>query len=315
MSTLSFRHLVWVCLFILPFAAQSQTTYRFKALNAQTGKPWPNLRYEIIKNEYLHPRILSKKSDSAGVYTFSLDSYDSTGVYKLEISSQENEVSPAKYDITGVHKRLPVLYVSPGRKADSNPCGERMYSYRQKSILAIAEMPENIQAKLKSLLLNRVGDTFYKRLMLNLGQEFDIDVYNKLYHTTLVPGYYIPPAYSLCMSVLDTATCQEIYSFRINMNRDGSLIDSLDIPDIKRDPAKAGIINKIRATEIAKTKGITNGNIKGYFDAKRGSVIWQFHQTDIVGPTENNAVFTTLNIDAHSGKTFGKKKRKGYVMY
>lgn len=277
-------------------------------MNAQTGKPWPRVWYQLRGDTTTNADFGT--SDSNGVCRVQLRPYIHSATFQVEVNNQYNAVKPGVYDVTkAVNGQYPVIWLFPGTKAAPNPCGERMYGYYPKSIFALTDMPAYIQAKFKALLLNRVGPQFYKRLVLNLGQEIDPER-----HYRITADKRTPPVYSLCMSVTDALTHQEIYSFRVNLNQQGGLIGTLNIPNIKSQPEKAKILSEKEAALIAQFNGVYDRG-QGQYDSKSGSIVWQFERMDKYIPSGGDTPFTIVRIDAHTGAVLSKKTVTKMVQY
>jgi hypothetical protein len=271
----------------------------------------PRFWCDIIKNHdrYSHCQMSYKD----GIYSVLIQDYESTAIYQVEIGNQFNPVKPGVYDITGAVDTLTIIKVTPADKVAPNPCGERVYfGYRPKSIFSLTDLPRKIQSKVREYLLNRTGDSFYKRLQLNLGQELDTASYYAI-NPNAKAHNDVPPAYSLCMSVLDTLTHEEIYSFRLNLARDGKLIDIVKLPDIKHNPSKSILLSKKQINEIAKENNIKYPAPKGYYESKIDSIVWKFDQPDQNG--EGEIPFTILRIDAHTGAVLSRDTEVRMVNY
>lgn len=154
-------------LFIAPFAAIAQRTFKFSLINAETGKPMAKKWVTILKDK--DQWIDFAHSDSLGIVTFSTSNYDSTATYQVEIVNRwQNSVQAGMFDITGIKNSQPVIRLIPAAYSMPYACGTRMYfGYQPKEPYSIKELPLNIQAKVKSYLLARVGKVFYKKLVLN----------------------------------------------------------------------------------------------------------------------------------------------------
>lgn len=303
------KKITCMLLLCLPLLANAQRTLTFTLMNAQTGRPWPrvwyNLRGDVTTNADFG------RSDSNGVCRVELRPYVQSATYQVEVNNQYDAVTPGMYDVTkALSGQYPVIWIFPGNKAAPNPCGERLYpGYKPKSIFNLADMPAGVQAKFKAMLLNRVGQQFYNRLVLNLGQEIDIERYMQK-----SGDLRIPPAYSLCMSVTDTATHEEIYSFRVNLDQQGNLIGILGIPDIKNHPEKAKILSDKQAAAIAQFNGVYDRG-QGEYDGKLDAIVWQFEKMDKFIPGGGNTPFTIIRINAHNGSIISKETVTKMVQY
>jgi hypothetical protein len=301
-------------LFILPFTAIAQRTFKFSLISAETGKPMSKKWLTLLKDKDQY--IDDVHSDSLGIVAFSIRNYDSTATYQVEIVNRwGNSVQAGMFDITEIKNSQPVIKLIPTAYSMPFGCGTRIYSggYRPKEPYSIDELPLNIQVNLQSYLLARVGKEFYKKLVLNGGEIVDL---GRLYIVDPSARSWesVPPIYSLCFMVWDSLKRSSSYNFILNLDQKGTLLGILELPDIKHNSTKAKILTKDEATKIA----IANNFFDKYTDVyscynkKLDSILWVFGQTE---PGEGTRNLTKLLINAHTGAIIDKVTSKVEVMY
>ncbi|WP_162996651.1 PepSY domain-containing protein [Mucilaginibacter celer] len=290
----------------------TRRTFQFKMLNAETGQPMASKWCTVLKNadEYVD----GAHTDAEGIGTFTVLNYDSTATYQVEIGNRSNNfVKPGLFDITGIKNSIPVIKVSPSKTSTDFTCGEVLYGgYHPLEPYSITDLPKSIQAKTKSLLINRVGLTYYKNLVLNGGQILDLKKFYDRNPKAKENGW-IPPAYSLCFMVWDSVANKNLYSFSLKLNQQGKLIGIVELPDIKHTPAKAKIISQEQAKNIAKKENFGDADARMQYSTTEGSILWKLERMD-PGPADSTAI-STLLINAHSGKIISKTKVNKIVMY
>lgn len=300
-------------LFILPFAAIAQRTFKFSLISTETGKPMAKKWVTILKDKDRWINFVH--SDSLGIVTFSTSNYDSTATYQVEIVNRwENSVQAGMFDITGIKNSQPVIKLTPEAYSMPYACSTRIYSgYQPKDPYSINELPLNIQVKVKSYLLERVGKDFYKKLVLNGGEIIDIE---RLYAVNPSARSWesVPPIYSLCFIVWDSLKLSSSYSFILNLNQKGALLGIVELPDIKHNSTKAKIMTMNEAKKIAIANNFYDKytNVNSCYYKKIDSIVWVFEQTE---PGEGTRNLTKLLINAHTGAIIDKVSSKVEVRY
>jgi hypothetical protein len=296
-------------LFIFPLAAIAQRTFKLSLISAETGKPMAKKWVTILKDkdQYINYGF----SDSLGTVNFSIRNYDSTATYQVEIVNRwENSVQAGMFDITGIKNSQPVIKLIPAAHSMPYGCGTRIYTsgYQPKEPYSIDELPLNIQANLKSYLLDRVGKEFYKKLVLNGGQIVNLE---RLYAVdpSARSRESVPPIYSLCFMVWDRLKRSSSYNFILNLDQIGTLLGILELPDTKHNSTKAKILTKDEAKKIAIANNFYDKYTDVYscYNKERDSIIWVFAQKE---PGEGIRNLTKLLIDAHTGAVVDKVTSK-----
>jgi|GEM_PF-2835622 len=299
--------------FILPFAAIAQRTFKFSLISTETGKPLAKKWVTILKNKDQWVNFV--RSDSLGIVTFSTNNYDSTATYQVEIVNRwENSVQAGMFDITGIKNSQPVVKLTPVDYSMPYACGTRMYfGYQPKEPYSINELPLSIQLKVKTYLSARVGDDFYKKLVLNGGQVIDIE---RLYAVNPSARSWksVPPIYSLCFMVWDSLKRSSPYSFVLNLNQKGTLLGIVELPDIKHNASKAKIMTMDEAKKIATANNFYDKytKVNSCYYRKSDCIVWVFEQLE---PGEGTRNLTKLLINAHTGAIVDKITSKIEVMY
>ncbi|SDZ79604.1 hypothetical protein [Pedobacter hartonius] len=300
-------------LFIFPFAAIAQRTFKFSLINAETGKPMAKKWVTILKDKDRWINFVH--SDSLGIVTFSTSNYDSTATYQAEIVNRwENSVQAGMFDITGIKNSQPVIKLTPAAYSMPYACGTRMYSgYQPKEPYSINELPHHIQVKVKSYLSSRVGKDFCKKLLLNGGQIVDIE---RLYAVNPSARSWesVPPIYSLCFMVWDRLKRSSSYNFILNLNQKGTLLGIVELPDIKHNSTKGKIMTMDDAKKIALANSFYDKytKVNSCYYKKIDSIVWVFEQQE---PGEGTRNLTKLLINAHTGAIVDRVTSKVEVMY
>jgi len=307
------KKLLSLFIILAPVFAVAQETFKFKVVSATTGEPMAKKWFTILKN--YDQFVEGQPTDSAGVCTFIIRRYDSTATYQAEIMNWgNNQVESGLYDITAIKTTVPTIKVKPAAYSLPYGCGTVMYSgYRPRVPYSMNDLPQNIREKVDSYLTARVGKAFYKTITLNGGQIINqqrlvaVNDRAKLNH-------YVPPAYSLCFTIMDSITHAGIYNFQLKLDSTGTLIEPVPLPDIKRHAERA----KIMPLEQAKFFAAKEGFNKAWTDAKTNyhpkiqSIVWEFEQTE---PGDGLKRSDTLVIDAYNGKIVERLSRYVSVMY
>ncbi len=273
------------------------------------AKKW----FTVLKNEDEY--VTFTHTDTNGLGSFQIRNYDSTATYQAEIVNRwNNAIKSGIYDITAIKNSQPLVKVQPVEASMPFGCGEIIYpSYRPKEPYSIHDLPEDIQRKVKTLFINRVGEKFYNRLILNGGQVVNL---TRLY--AVVPSAkswkYVPPIYSLCFTILDNTKHISLYSFILKLNKQGNVIGEIELPNIKQNPSKSQIITLDEAKQIAVANNFYNKytDVKTVYYPATDSIVWKFEQLE---PGEGTRDQKQLLIDASNGSVVAKLTTKVEVMY
>lgn len=307
------KKLILLILIISSIFCSAQRTFKIIIIDAETSKPMAKKWFTVLKNgdEY----VTFTHTDSNGIGTFQIRNYDSVATYQAEIVNRwDNAIKSGIHDISAIKNSQPVIKVIAVASSMPFACGERVYlPYRPKEPYSIKDLPKRVQIKVKSLFINRVGEKFYNRLILNGGQIIDI---KRLY--TVVPSAIfwerVPPIYSLCFSILDSSKHSSLYSFILNLDEKGKVIGEIELPDIKHNSFRSWIIPLEEAKQIAIANNFYDKytNVKSRYYPKAGSIVWEFEQIE---PGEGTKNRTLLLIDASNGSIVAKLTSKVEVMY
>lgn len=307
------KKLLLLILIISSVLCSAQRTFKITLIDAKTSKPMAKKWFTVLKNrdEY----ITFTHTDSNGIGTFQIRGYDSTATYQAEIVNRwDNAIKSGMYDITEIKNGQSIIKVQPVEASMPFGCGEVMYpSYRPKEPYSIHDLPEDIQRKVKTLLINRTGEKFYHRLILNGGQVINL---KRLY--AVVPSAklwkYVPPIYSLCFTILDSTKHSSLYSFILKLDKQGNVIGEIELPDIKHNTSKSTIITMEAAKQIAAANNFYDvyTNVKSRYYSKTGAIVWEVEQTD---PGEGTKERRILFIDASNGSVLAKLTTQIEVMY
>ena len=165
-----YKNLLAILLLLAPVFVRAQRTFQFTIVDQATGKPLGDKWGTVIKNNIHY--IDGVHSNKSGVCKFTDRKYDSTATYQFEIiNSWNNGIQPAYVDISGVKTSAITVKLSPAKYKVKYTCGEVLYrNYYARQAFTMDSLPADIQLKVKDYLTRRIGDDFYKKLVLNDGQ-------------------------------------------------------------------------------------------------------------------------------------------------
>ncbi|MCR8561326.1 hypothetical protein KXD93_26975 [Mucilaginibacter sp. BJC16-A38] len=305
------KRLITLLAFLLPLFALAQRTFTFTIVNAISGKPMSKKWGTIIKNNEEYIDFTS--SDVSGVYTFTDRKYDSTATYQFEIlNSWNNSVQTGRYDITGVKNSPVILKLAATNYPVAYTCGTLMYPrYYAREAFFLDDLPAKIQSKIRTYLTDRVGEDFYKKLILNGGQWVNLKKFYSL-NPKIDPKKFRAPNYSLCFMVWDSVKHKTLYNFSLNLDERGSLMGIIELPDIKHHPEKSIIIDSAASNLVARQYSFTSeGEIM--YDPKSGSIIREYKNYK-----KGEGKYTVVDhlwIDVHTGKVADRRSTNEVIVY
>lgn len=307
------KKLFLVLMLIAPILSIAQGTFKFRVVSVVSGEPLAKKWFTILKNYDNY--VDAAPTDKDGICTFTIRGYDSTASYQAEIiNNATNTITSGLYDISAVKYSVPTISVKPAAFAMPFGCSDVSYmGYRARVPYSMNDLPLPIRQKVDEHFTERVGTQFYRNLTFNGGQMVNLQ---RFYSTNPIARQngYIPPAYSLCFSILDSVTHDSYYTFQLKLDSSGSLIGPVPLPDIKHHPERAKIIGLDRAKAVAALAGFDKPwtEAKTAYYPKTEAIVWKFVQTE---PGDGRKRSETLIIDAKTNKIIEKLTRYVTVMY
>lgn len=313
MNTLSRILLLLLVLSFSPLSASEQIKYKVRILDGTTHKPVNKIYCYILKNG--DRWIAINHTNEQGECTIRVDneSYDTMATY--QITTVDNRFYPIYQNIDLTRDEGIILTIFP----DSNYLERKPdLVYRDCSLIGFGwyyprtpqsmdDLPDTIRTKLHSHLVARLGQEFYSRLRINGGQIVDL---SRLYiaDPKARDFRWTPYSYYICFSFEDTAKGIGLYSAKIILDKDGNVVQEIELPNIRKHPHKGIIIPLPDAKKIAQVNGFhpDSTSISLDYDKKEESIAWCFTQS--VFSSEYGLQSVTLRIDAYSGKVIDTGK-------
>lgn len=174
---------------------------------------------------------------------------------------------------------------------------------------SLADLPDSIRQKLVNHLKDRLGGPFYSRLHLTYGQIVNLD---RLYKVSHNAGNYkwTPYSYYLYFGFEDSAKGIGQYNASIVLDKQGQVVDEIELPDIKNNPEKSNIIPLGQIKKIAEKNGFDpKMRIELGFDRESNSITWNF--TKVTNDQRFSFSYSVLCIDAHTGRVISTNSGSG----
>lgn len=295
--------------FIIPLTVFGQIRNKIKIISGVTNKPVNDIYCYILKDS--DKWIDIGQTNKNGVFTTSLWNLDSSATYQIDISTRafkpfrqninpfnDKKISVTIYpDSSFIEKKTNLVYLE---------CSSRSFgSYHPKEPYSIFDLSDSIRTKLTAHLIDRLGQGFYSKLRISGGQILNID---RLYIVEDNAKNYkwTPYSYYLCFSFQDTSKGIGLYTAKIVLDKNGNVVDEIQLPNIKDFPEKGNLISLENAKVIATENEFYNDKteISLSYDDKVGSITWNFKQTTY--NSNHTLSGSTLVIDAHNGKILGE---------
>jgi 5-hydroxyisourate hydrolase-like protein (transthyretin family) len=263
-------------------------------LDKETGKPIPELYFEIHKDYDTYIDI--DKTNGQGKFTGTIraEEFNSKSKYQIFIDNNNYEKTAAEIDITSNKPITIELHPRVGGPRQYG-CSDRSLGYYVPyALTGTSELPDSIQRKLTKHLVDRLGNKFYSRTKFTGGQvvnfhRLHIVEPNSLNYKTPVNKYY------LCFAI-------DTISTSIAMDSTGKVTQELSFPAISQDAAKAKIISERQAIKIAKQNKAYHKKTTTVFfgyDQKNDCFEWEFKNCTYKGI---NVSCSILHLAAHTGQ-------------
>jgi hypothetical protein len=271
------RHYIIILIIFFPLTVFGQIQNKIKVVNGLTRKPVKEIYCYILKDS--DEWIDIGRTNKMGVFTTHLWNLDSTATYQIDIS--ESKFKPIRQNIDPFDNKLITVTIYPDSGfLEKKPnliyleCSSISFgSYKPKEPHSIYDLPDSIRIKLETHLIDRLGQEFYLKLKISGGQILDLD---RLYivEDNAKNYQWTPYSYYLCFSFQDASKGIGLYTAKIVLDKYGNVIDEIQLPNIKDNPAKATIISLEQAKVIARENKFYNDKteISLSYDTKNGSI-------------------------------------------
>lgn len=122
-------------------------------------------------------------------------------------------------------------------------------TYKPRKIISGADMPPAVWARVRSSLINRVGERFFSKLEYCSGAEVDYDSMYKV-DTSAWHRFHHIWNYYLCFRFRDSAK-KILYFLSVEADKKGNINGEIELPDIAHHPGLGELISLNEATDIA----------------------------------------------------------------
>ena len=178
-----------------------------------------------------------------------------------------------------------------------------LFPYDPRTIERIDELPEQIAFRLKEHLVDRLGADYYSRLKFTCGLIVDFD---ELYRVD--PGAKNSQWKIFAFKIEYSFSLPEVgikkYEAEIWLDKDGSVIREIDLPDTRNNPEKFTILPVKQAVRISKQKGMTPQKIELAYRDADNSIVWRMIRQTSHGTRQ-------LDISAHNGQVLNDVSYRG----
>lgn len=208
-----------------------------------------------------------------------------------------------------------------GQTYYKHSCGFAFHScilskmYTPRDIKSLEQLPDTVKSKLEIYLKNYLTEPFYNRIKLVEGRE--IDVTKMEIACPEIKNYqWKVPRYDLMFAFSDSAHQIGQYSFCIELNPKGDIVDLQDKKIDKIDITRFSNADTVLFISPATAKKIA----KKYNNKKKAIILLSFHKQRIAWTfrtgqrDEKNIYFIQeVYIDAHNGQLLGIDKTYGII--
>jgi len=295
--------------------APGQQLIKGYVVDSEDGNLLPKFYVELLRDNDKWIDIV--QTDSSGYFTLELEKtefskrskyqilidYDKYNIVIMPVNLEKDHIHT--FFLTANSKYLPKL---PGM-IYKDYGGISFGDYQPKEPRALTELPVDIQKKVESYLVNRLGVAFYKKLFLYGGQVVDLDRLDKIEN---FKKEYQWEAYNYYLAFSDTTLGIARYTAEMVMDKNGKVVEGIELPLISANPSKQNIISMTEAKSIAASLGHFNENtyIDFYYDRNYDSFIWEFSERSS-NLKEQTYLYKDLLIYAHSGQVLSMKNESG----
>lgn len=287
--------------------SSAQILVKGRILDRRTNQPLEKITFYILKD---HDKWIDiNESDADGYFTGEIDSeeYDPNSVYHVlveqdmyniaKVPVQPNSQDPAIVRLTKNERYYPHLDGMTYKDCSSIAFGW----YSPKEPRSLSDLPNDIRKKLVKHLIEKLGFSFYSKLVLSGGQIVDVDRLN-IVDESIYERQWTAYPYYLCFSFRDTSAGIARYTANIVLDKNGAVIEDIDLPGITKDPSKENIISRQQALNIANgcTNIYTDAHYDFEYDSEFDCFVWAFLK--IERPSRCRTILREVTIAAHNGQ-------------
>ncbi|MGI4885667.1 MAG: hypothetical protein ACRYFR_11975 [Janthinobacterium lividum] len=273
-------------------------------VDKETGKPISELYFYMHKDYDKWIDINQTDAQGKFVGKIKFEELNSRSKYQIFVNKKGYEQIIYEVDISN-HEPITIQLVrrKPGPLVWD--CGTPSFGlYAPHVSSSLTELPDFIQKKLATYLIDRLGNAYYSRTQFSGGRVVDINRLHKVEPNSLNYQWTVHNYY-LCFSIADTL------GGSMAMDSTGRVTVGLGFPAIGHDASKAEVITKKEAIKIAKSS-------KGYkrrkttvafdYDNENDCFEWTFRNCKYKGI---NVSCSILHIAAHTGQVLRTSKTAG----
>lgn len=292
-----------------------QITIKGKIVDSLTNKPLSEIFFYILKDTDI--KVNCGKSNSSGDFVGLIEQseYDAQSTYQISINEKQysrimvNIIPHATDSIVIKLNKDKYYFPYPkiyGMMYKDSYCCPMLGDYEPKIIRYDKDLPATIKEKVANHLKERVGGDFYAKLRISDGIIVDLDRllivedYLNTYHWT-------PQSYYLSISFMDTTNGIACFSAKMVLDKEGNIIEEINLPNIQQDISKGEIMSMAEAIEVAKCNNYYNEKtyIDFEYDENNDCFTWIF--TEPIYNDKFTSSYKRFRIAAHNGKMLKRK--------
>jgi hypothetical protein len=185
-------------------------------------------------------------------------------------------------------------------------CGSTYYSmdYKSTIVKSLSDLPIYIQDSIKSHLLNKLGNDFYK--LLTFESCLVIDYQELVSQDPKVLNYkWQVPKYDLGFYITQKQTGVNYCCSRMSLDSIGNVIDNIDFPNYKINPQSTTFADLTQIKKTSKKLGFNPNNYS--IDIVDDNIVLKFTRT------QKYKYIEYLEISAHSGQKVRQYKVTGLI--
>lgn len=303
-------------LVLIPIISFSQVKVKGRIINPVTGQEISNVNFYVTQNNDKWIAVSETDENGKFVFVLSDDELNSKSSYQIKISDDRYVGNGHDFDPLGKRKlkvlaEVDTLYVPRDSLMVYLGCTYTGYGYYYpQNPRSLNDLPLDIQSKIETHLLNRLGENFYNRISLTDGEIVDVNRLHIVDSNTL-NFKWRPYTYNLCFTFRDTAIGIGLFTAEMVLDSIGNIINEIQLPFISENLTKQNLISLNEAKLIAiEENHFSKGTVvKIGYDESFDSIVWLFIKTEYHENNQWNS--ETLKLDAHTGKVLDLVKAGG----
>ena len=278
-----------------------------KIIDSITNKPLSDIAFYILRDN--DKWIDVGDSDSTGNFKGEIERKELNKKSSYQVLIGQDEYNLIKIDISTLQQDTVLIKLSKNKNFIPKIKG---MTYRDCSSISfgdyepieprsLSDLPIEIKEKTVKHIIDRIGNDFYSKLILSGGQVIDL---TRLEAIENFSKEYKWKAYSyyLCFSFSDTSVGIARFTAKIVLDKNGKVVEEIELPNINNDPAKGKIMNMRQAIEIAKKNNYSEKDsfIDFDYDSTEDSFVWTFTKSTF--NKDHTMYYRLLRISAQTGK-------------